>query len=327
MNSGELISIIVPIYNVSQYLDECVDSIVNQTYRNIEIILVDDGSTDDSGTKCDAWQTKDNRIKVLHKKNGGLSDARNEGLKLSIGSYVMFIDSDDVIHSMMCEILLKAIRHGNAQVSVCAYNEYHYQNLSDIVPSEMEFYYYEKKDALNVMMNPTNSFNVVAWNKMYWRRLLEDNPFPVGKIHEDMHVMPKIIYAATKVAYTSVPLYFNRSNPNSITRRKYSLNRLDEIEGVERMLRFYSDINCEEALKRTQRVMLWKTLDHQMYLSAYFPNDKLHYNEVRSKFLEVFDNVGSHDLLSNRELFQMLLCKYVPNLFLKLRYILKPNVI
>ena len=114
------ISIIVPIYNVEQYLDKCVESLVNQTYKNLEIILVDDGTKDKSGEMADLWSIKDDRIKVIHKKNGGLSDARNAGIKIATGEYITFMDSDDYINYRMYEILMNNLEKYNADISVCA---------------------------------------------------------------------------------------------------------------------------------------------------------------------------------------------------------------
>ena len=118
----DLISVIVPIYNVEQYLDRCVKSIVEQTYTNLEIILVDDGSPDNCGAMCDSWAARDNRIKVIHKENGGLSDTRNAGLGIATGDFISFIDSDDWIESAFYEKLLTAIRESNAEVAACATN-------------------------------------------------------------------------------------------------------------------------------------------------------------------------------------------------------------
>ena len=120
---NELISIIVPVYKVEPYLNKCVDSIINQTYKNIEIILVDDGSPDNCGKICDDYTKKDSRIKVIHKKNGGLSDARNYGIEASIGDYIMFVDSDDYISANMCEILLKTAKKYNADIINCNFEE------------------------------------------------------------------------------------------------------------------------------------------------------------------------------------------------------------
>ncbi|MBR1540013.1 MAG: glycosyltransferase [Clostridia bacterium] len=116
----ELISIIVPVYKVEKYLDKCINSIVSQTYKNLEVILVDDGSPDSCGKMCDEWTQKDTRIKVIHKENGGLSDARNFGLDCAKGKYIQFVDSDDYIEKDMIEFLYKNLKENNADISICS---------------------------------------------------------------------------------------------------------------------------------------------------------------------------------------------------------------
>lgn len=114
-----MISIIIPVYNVEQYLDKCLQSVINQTYQDIEIILVDDGSSDNSGILCDKWQEKDSRIKVIHKSNGGVSNARNVAIEQANGEYLMFIDSDDIVSNDLCKVLFEMLKNDNADISIC----------------------------------------------------------------------------------------------------------------------------------------------------------------------------------------------------------------
>lgn len=114
-----MISIIIPVYNVEQYLDKCLQSVINQTYQDIEIILVDDGSSDSSGILCDKWKEKDSRIKVIHKSNGGLSNARNVGIEQANGEYLMFIDSDDIVANDLCKVLFEMLKNNHADISIC----------------------------------------------------------------------------------------------------------------------------------------------------------------------------------------------------------------
>lgn len=114
-----MISIIIPVYNVEQYLDKCLQSVIHQTYQDIEIILVDDGSSDNSGILCDKWQEKDSRIKVIHKSNGGVSNARNVAIEQANGEYLMFIDSDDIVSDDLCKVLFEMLKNNNADISIC----------------------------------------------------------------------------------------------------------------------------------------------------------------------------------------------------------------
>lgn len=137
---NDLISIIVPVYNVEKYLNKCIDSIINQTYKNIEIILVDDGSTDNSGKICDEYLLRDSRIKVIHKNNGGLSSARNEGINISSGEYIGFVDSDDWVEPNMYEEMYKKILYSNADIVDCGYwKEYENKSIKYISANEVKF--------------------------------------------------------------------------------------------------------------------------------------------------------------------------------------------
>ena len=164
----ELISVIVPVYNVEKYLEKCIDSIINQTYQNLEIILVDDGSTDGSGKICDEYSRKDNRIKVIHKENGGLSDARNIGIKNANGGLIGFIDSDDYITENMFEVLQKDLRKYNADISSCDI-----QNVNEageclkiirVSTEGQTSKVFEREEALKLLLEDT--IKSYAWNKL-----------------------------------------------------------------------------------------------------------------------------------------------------------------
>ena len=223
----ELISVIVPVYKVEEYLDRCVTSIVNQTYSNLEIILVDDGSPDKCPTMCDAWKEKDYRIKVIHKENGGLSDARNAGLDIAAGEYIAFVDSDDYVHPQFIEVLHYLAVREKADVVACAFQiipknyepkQRKIQNLSDIKL---------KTSAKNEM----DLIGIVAWNKLYRRNLFDFIRFPKGKINEDMGIFWKTIYYAKKMVATEESLYFYYvGNPNSIMNQPYSIKRFDIVD-------------------------------------------------------------------------------------------------
>ena len=181
---GEKISVIVPVYNVEQYLERCVESIVNQTYKNLEIILVNDGSTDNSGELCDELAKKDNRIKVVHKENGGLSDARNNGERESTGEYIIFIDSDDYIHHEMLNTLYNQIVEKNADVSICGvmnvYSNSETPQCSDI---NMDFVC-DKEGFLKEYLIGEKIPGSIC-NKLLKKSIADKLEFPVGKIYED----------------------------------------------------------------------------------------------------------------------------------------------
>lgn len=212
-----LITVIVPIYNVEKYLKKCIYSILNQTYDKLEIILVDDGSPDKCGKICDELKKSDDRIKVIHKKNGGLSSARNAGIDIAKGEYIGFVDSDDTIEPFMYEKLLSSIIENGTKISVCAVN-YTYENGKKLTKTKLgndcTFDFYQAM----VEMNAHRIFDMGAWSKLYHKDLFNDIRFPEGKLSEDYYIMYKIFERAQKVSYVSTPCYNYLQRSNSITR-------------------------------------------------------------------------------------------------------------
>lgn len=235
-----LISVIVPIYNVEQYLDRCVESIVNQTYQNLEIILVNDGSTDSSGKKCDEWEKKDNRIVVIHKENGGLSDARNIGLKMAKGEFIGFIDSDDLINKRMYQELLNLIIQKDADIAECKWVTFEEDfELANIEINSKELILYSTEEALLELIHQRNIKQTVV-NKLYRKRIITVS-FPVGKINEDEYWTYRIIGNAAKVIFLNSVLYYYFQRSDSIMHTSYSLKRLDGVYALKERLIYVKD--------------------------------------------------------------------------------------
>lgn len=231
----DLISVIVPIYQVEKYLGSCVESIVSQTYRNLEIILVDDGSPDNCPAICDQWAEKDDRIRVIHKNNGGLSDARNAGLELATGEYIAFVDSDDWINEHYIEYLYEAIRQTDADLAACDIS---------IVLEGKEVQTISRKMPVPVINTPEEAlstlligrgYRAVVWNKLYKRKLLCGETFEVGKLHEDEFFSYRIYDKCTKLTYIDLPLYNYLQREGSIM-ATYSVRHLDSLEAYSRRL-------------------------------------------------------------------------------------------
>lgn len=235
-----LISVIVPIYKVEEYLERSVESIVNQTYKNLEIILVDDGSPDNCPKMCDDWAKKDNRIKVIHKENGGLSDARNAGLKIAKGKYIAFVDSDDWVEKNYILYLYKAIFDNNADLSACDVR---------IVPDGEEVTEVERifhtsnvsscEEALSQLIKGKR-YRAVAWNKLYRREIVEYEYFEVGKLHEDEFYTYRIFDKCKRLIYVDIPLYNYRQRSGSIMAIQ-SIRHLDGLEASFRRLSFLKE--------------------------------------------------------------------------------------
>lgn len=250
----ELISIVVPVYNVEDYLDKCILSIVNQTYSKIEIILVDDGSIDESARICDEWKKKDERIVVIHKENGGLSSARNVGVKIAKGDYIGFVDSDDYVDLQMYEKLYFTMKKNNADMVICDY--YFLDEDGQKLEDEESFIIDEvlnRNQAFQKLdMSKQNYWRyVTAWNKLYKREILEKVRFREGKIHEDEFSIHHFIEKCNKIITIKDKLYFYVKHEGSITTSKFSLKRLDAVEAVLDRYYFFKDKGDKRLQKGT----------------------------------------------------------------------------
>lgn len=239
----ELISIIVPVYNVEQYLDACLMSILKQTYNNIEIILVDDGSTDRSGKKCDEYAEKDSRIKVIHKENGGLSDARNKGISVSNGSYIMFLDSDDIVSSNIVDYLYRVHEETLADIVICD-SVHCYPDKKIIFEEENQRTIFKPEEAIAEMLYQ-RSFLVSAWGKLFRRDVFDDILFPYGMLFEDSAVMYKIFDHANKIAYGNARLYGYMHREGSITTKKFSKKDCDILVICQQITEYMSNRNVK----------------------------------------------------------------------------------
>ena len=224
---SDCISVIVPIYQVEAYLEECIASIVAQTHRNLEIILVDDESPDNCGAICDSWVKKDSRIRVIHKENGGISDARNAGIEAATGDYIAFVDSDDWILPDMYEKLLAALLRENADICSC--------NILSCYPAHQiawgsKAYTVGNSEKILSMLYQDTMYPVSIWNKLYRRSLWNDIRFPKGKICEDAFTTYLLADKAETIVLIPEVLYCYRIRENSIMTSAFSPKRMDEEE-------------------------------------------------------------------------------------------------
>ena len=251
-NTG-LISVIVPVYNSEKYLKKCIESILDQTYENIEIILVDDGSTDKSSAICDEYANKDLRISVIHKENGGLSSARNAGLKASCGELIGFVDSDDYIEPTMYEKLKENMDKYGSDIAVCQFYQ-SYKILTDLVDGLDKEEVYEGKDKFSNLENDNYFMTVVAWNKLYKKDLFKSIKYPEGRLFEDSYIICDILTKAKKVSYINEPLYYytirKSGMGNNITEQHY-----ERIESCDKLIKCfkrhkYEDLKAKEDYKK-----------------------------------------------------------------------------
>lgn len=244
---GYLISIIVPIYNVEKYLKKCIDSILNQTYENFELILVDDGSPDDCGKICDAYAQNDQRIKVIHKKNGGLSDARNAGIEIAKGEYIGFIDSDDYISPDMYKELMRGCLDNQADIAMCGryvVSEGYEVIKKEFVTDSPKKYSSETAIGKLLLWDTCDS---AAWDKLYRRSLFDEIRYPVGVMSEDYDVTCRLFAKANQIVHVGKALYYYVQRNGSITKQNFNRRRFETIYQVYNLASFvdstYPELN------------------------------------------------------------------------------------
>lgn len=208
-------SVIVPVYNVEQYIDRCIQSILDQSYRNFELILVDDGSSDNSGTICDKYVVDDKRVKIIHQENKGLSAARNVGMELAKGEYLYFVDSDDWIEKETLQVLADEIRLNKSDVIIFGYKEVTRTVTNSIIMIESKEYIDAGIVKENLICDKWRNY---VWNKCFRRKLFTGIEFPVGRIYEDLYIVPTVVYGAKIISVLPDVLYnYNRENVSSVT--------------------------------------------------------------------------------------------------------------
>ncbi|MBO5066656.1 MAG: glycosyltransferase family 2 protein [Clostridia bacterium] len=255
-----MITIVVPVYKVEEYLPRCVESILNQTYKNWVLLLVDDGSPDNCPKLCEKYAEEDSRIFVIHQKNGGLSAARNTGLnwfyEQNNSDFITFLDSDDWLHPRYLEILLNGIVKNNVKISVC-----NYKRVLIEVPHD-DFYNidYELTSPEDFLVNHSWQYNY-AWNKLYHKSVFEDVRYPVGKNFEDTFTTYKVLHKCKKIAYTDLQLYYYLRNENGISRSPWNTSELVIFDAMEEQLKFYK----EKGLKRAYEKEFELFVHHHAY--------------------------------------------------------------
>lgn len=261
----ELISVVVPVYNVQEHIENCLNSLISQTYTNLQIILVDDGSTDESGKICDRYKELDNRVEVIHKPNGGLADARNTGLKQVKGDYIAFLDSDDYIYKTMYEDLYNLLKEYDADISEGDFLRIDVSKKLEsgkIIEEEnskrnIEASCYSNLDALRLLYGANNYEyvkKVVVWNKLYKKEVIGEIEFPVGRLHEDEFTTHKILFNANKVVSTNKILHGYMQTANSIMRKPLKPKRIvDTLDSYTAASEFFKEKKLVEIEAKTRR--------------------------------------------------------------------------
>lgn len=306
-----LISIIIPIYKVEPYIRRCIDSVIRQTYSNLEIILVDDGSPDNCPAICDEYAQKDNRIKVIHKTNGGLSDTRNAGLDVCKGDYITFIDSDDWVAETFIETLYNSILDSAADIAICEFskaNKYHIDQ-----QNTTSYQTYTSKEILLELFKCKHISLATAWCKLYKIELFKNERYPVGKFHEDEFVTYKLYYAANKICYIPQKLYYYFQRSDSIMATSHPL---DVLEVLEQRYLFFKDKSDKDFLPLLLPALCW-------HLLSIYNNDEQNGSiEEMQKHLNLFKHYLSEAKnikISSFHIFFLYVFSKFPKLYLNYR--------
>lgn len=287
------LSVIVPVYKVEKYIHKCVDSILNQTFSDFELILVDDGSPDNCGRICDEYAAKDSRVRVIHKKNGGLSDARNFGIDAAQGEVLGFVDSDDDIDSNMYKSMIEYMDKHNLDV-VCADTYVIKNGKKKFRPRYAEDKIFDAPDGVIAILDGT--LDNAAWNKIYKRNVIGEVRYPEGRIYEDVATTYKFVYAAQRVGYMCRPFYNYYKRKGSIVASSFnSKSRYDCFLGYRERLHFALDkgLTCVEAC-RTQALSTAIAT-----LTAFYAN---HESEKSDRYLDLANFIKVNEGLSYKNL-------------------------
>ncbi len=306
-----LISVIIPVYKVEKYLKRCVDSVIAQTYENIEIILVDDGSPDNCGEMCDEYAKADSRVLVIHKENGGLSSARNTGVEHSCGEWIAFVDSDDYISSDYIECLYQAVKEYNADISICRYVITHGDDAEFSRSCGETVEVLSGYEACLKLCNfkPTKCAFVEAYAKLIKRGIAASFPFPVGRVREDEAVAHKMLYEANKVVISDSVMYAYYQRPDSIMHSKDPLRERDRFLAFAERAEFLGQIG--EA--KLARIWFNYTVRNAAKLSV-------RYNGVLDELIfDISKRNRTNKHFPMRSRIYVLIYKISPKLFMKLK--------
>lgn len=309
----DLISVIIPVYNVQKYLDKCVKSIVNQTYKNLEIILVDDGSTDSSGQLCDTWATIDSRIVVIHKPNGGLSDARNVGIEISHGKFYSFVDSDDFLENSSIEVMYTTMIENNCQIAVC--------NMLRVYKNGDINIFYKPSDEIKILKGQERFETLKqpsVCNKLFLSSLFNDVKFPKGKYYEDTFVYHVLAYNSEKIALTGYDGYYYFYRDNSILGQFNFTDRyFDMAEAIYNRMIFLMEHNINLYAEESCLSLYVIAANCEKYITKTKNNEK-NFLQLHIWFDKAFHYLINCPTINLKQKIRLLILRYLPFIHNKL---------
>ncbi len=289
------VSIIVPVYNVYDYVEKCLASLTHQTLKDIEIIIVNDGSTDGSDKICQKYKDKYSNIKYISQKNMGLSGARNTGIKYATGEFIGFVDSDDFVKEDMFETLYNNAKENNTKISACGHLSYYADGTTKINSKKHVKKFFNKDEALDYFLIQ-EYFDIVTWNKIYKRELFKNIKFPVGKIYEDFQTIYKLIAKSDGIYFDSTPKYFYFKRENSISNSTFNNDTLKIIEYVDNYVNY-----CKKNVKHIKYLYIGVI---RWYLTVV--NKMISSNQIDQ------DLVAKLNKLIDKNLFKLLITNKIP---------------
>ncbi len=309
-----MISIIVPVYKVEKYLNKCIESILCQTYPDFELILVDDGSPDTCGWICDQYAGRDDRIRVIHKTNGGLSSARNAGIEAACGEYITFVDSDDWTDPRLLEVLLGGIKLG-AAISVCGF-----YTVRDGIPKPWrtpsgEYRVMTALEAVRDMMY-THSMDTSAWGKLFHRSCFDKIRFPEGKLYEEVAVTYRLFLTQRKAAVTTQPLYYYVKHRDSIVTSAFNRRHMDMLEFSREML-VYAEEKEPTLIPAAKRRIVYASCYLMKTMGRHYRDHMENVNEILKAFNQYRGEVFHDPEASRRDKAGILLLSSGPGLYTK----------
>lgn len=315
---NKLISVIVPVYNIETVVERCIKSIVEQSYKNLEIILVDDGSTDNSANICDEWGKKDSRIKVVHKINGGLSDARNSGLDVASGEYISFIDGDDFIDKDMYKNMIYYIIKYDCDICICGMcktengqefvtRPYNYEN--------KEFTILDSESGIKEVLS--DKIDVSSCNKLYKRNIFWKVRFPYGRTNEDFAIVYKLFFFSKKIIVINKNYYKYVQRDGSITTTKFNERQFDKFYNCIEMLEFIKS-NISNLTMYAEKYLWYQTfcLLKTLYVKKIFENYKDYGIELRETLQKDLNKILNSKVISFKEKIIYICISYVPKIYI-----------
>lgn len=320
-----MISVIVPIYQVEEYIHRCVDSILAQSFTDFELILVDDGSPDNCGKICDEYVKLDKRVTVIHKDNGGLSDARNAGivqaLKNTSSEWITFIDSDDWIHPMYLELLYNCVVNNKVFIAVCSFQKAESEGSLSL---DLEFKTYKLK--VEDFFISYNTIATITCAKLYKKDLFKNIRFPSGRIHEDEFITYKLLFRFSEIIYIDYPLYYYFTNTNGImgSKRK-SIKRFDAVDALEEQYQFFKGRKQKTVLNYVVKKYIWLLVDCFNILKNYRDskeNQRL-YKKIRKRMRKCLQSTEDGKSIKGNERAYEIAYPYLMKLYYNNRRIKK----